>query len=69
MSPLFKRKLALLVALHGDSSWKGESAAAAMLGDIHWKDTAVKPRISGLQNSGNLQNSGQHLNDQNDLFY
>ena len=29
----------------------------------------VKPRNSGLQNSGNLQNSGQHLNDQNDLFY
>ena len=29
----------------------------------------VKPRNSGLQNSENLQNSGQHLNDQNDLFY
>ena len=29
----------------------------------------VKPRNSRLQNSGNLQNSGQHLNDQNVLFY
>ena len=33
------------------------------------KYNTVKPRNSGLQNSGNLQNSGQPLNDQNDLFY
>ena len=31
---IFERELALLVALQGESSWKG----GAWRGDIHWKD-------------------------------
>ena len=34
---IFERELALLVALQGESIWKGASAAAGW-GDIHWKD-------------------------------
>ena len=31
---IFERKLALLVALQGESSWKGGSGGG---GDVHWK--------------------------------
>ena len=31
--------------------------------------STVKPRNSGLQKSGSLRNSGQPLNELNDLFY
>ena len=35
--PIFERELALLVALQGESSWKGWGWG---WGDIHWKDAS-----------------------------